>query len=133
VDISVRQLPADQYYHRLSDEVDNLFDYGWVADYPDPENVLDVLFHSGTPNNVGAYANAQVDGLLEEARAEQDVERRMGLYRQAEELLLADAAAIPLWYGNSYLLVKPYVKGYALTAHGLPDLKGVSLELDGAG
>lgn len=128
VEVSVRQIPTDVYYYQLDEEVDNLFDYGWVADYPDPENILDVLFHTGMANNIGSYTNPSVDAILEKARIEQDVERRLALYRSAQEMLLEDAAAIPLWYGNTYVLVKPYVKSYAITPQGLPTLELVRLE-----
>ncbi|MSQ22207.1 MAG: peptide ABC transporter substrate-binding protein [Dehalococcoidia bacterium] len=128
VEVSVRQLPPDAYYYRLREEVDNIFDFGWVADYPDPENILDVLFHSGAANNIGAYASPQLDALLEAARIEQNVERRLAMYRQAQELVLADAVAIPLWHGNTYVLVKRYVLGYVVTPGGLPALESVRLE-----
>lgn len=127
VEISVRLIPTDEYFYRLSAEVDNLFDFGWIADYPDPENLLDVLFHAGAPNNTGAYANPQVDALLEAARIAQAPGQRLGLYRQAQDLLLQDGAAVPLWHGTSYVLVKPYVQGYALTAQGVPTLESVWL------
>ncbi|MBI4202729.1 MAG: peptide ABC transporter substrate-binding protein [Chloroflexi bacterium] len=125
VQVSVRLLPPDEYFTRLAQEVDNLFDYGWIADYPDPENVLDTLFHSGSAYNVGRYQDPQVDALLEEARTEPDHLRRTGLYAQAQQLLLAGGAAFPLWHGVSYVLVKPYVQGYALTPQGIPTLEKV--------
>ena len=128
VEVTVRQIESEIYFYRLAEEVDNLFEYGWGADYPDPENVLDVLFHSGSGNNVGGYSNREVDALLEEVRVEQDVERRLDLYRRAQRLLLEDAAAIPLWYDRNYVLIKPYVKGYALTPLGLPTLADVRLD-----
>ena len=49
---------------------------GWIADYPDPENFLDLLFHSESNNNHTNYSNPEVDRLLEEARIERDRERR---------------------------------------------------------
>ena len=128
VEVTVHQVPSDVYFYRLEDELDNLFDYGWVADYPDPENVLDVLFHGAASNNISAYSNPTIDALLEEARTVQDVERRMALYRRVQEALLEEAAAIPLWHSSNYLLVKPYVKGYAITPQGLPTLEQVRME-----
>ena len=128
VEVTVRQIPTTQYYERLDDEVDNLYEQGWIADYPDPENILDVLFHTGAANNVGSYSNPAVDAILESARTEQDVTRRLALYRQVNEMLLEDAAAIPLWYDRTYVLVKPYVTGFAITPQGLPTLELVRLE-----
>ncbi|MBI4311938.1 MAG: hypothetical protein HY681_09160 [Chloroflexi bacterium] len=127
VEVQARLLPPGDYFSRLDEEVDNLFDYGWVADYPDPENILDVFFHSGSSNNTGRYASPQVDTLLEAARIEPDSGKRFALYRQAQDAVLRDAAAIPLWHGVSYALVKAHVEGYAVTAQGVPSLERVSL------
>lgn len=128
VEVTIRQIPSRQYYDQLNDEVDNLYGQGWIADYPDPENILDVLFHTGATNNVGSYSNPAIDVLLESARTEQDVTRRLALYRRANEMLLEDAAAIPIWYDRTYMLVKPYVTGYNITPQGLPTLEQVRLE-----
>ena len=102
---------------------------GWEADYPDPQDFLDILFHTGSEINHGAYSNLALDDILEEARVEQSVARRIELYRQAEKLIVEDAAWVPLWYtGEQYALIKPYVKGYKLTPMIVPKLKEVYLE-----
>ena len=97
----------------------HVFEYGWVADYPDPENFLDVLFHSRSVNNTGRYTNAAVDRLLERARVEQDPDARFALYEEANRLMLEDTAAIPLGYQSDHILVKPYVRGWYLSAQDL--------------
>ena len=52
----------------------------------------------------------QVDALLEAARIEQDLNKRMQLYQQAEQILVDDAAALFTVHWLSYELVKPYVQ-----------------------
>jgi oligopeptide transport system substrate-binding protein len=101
---------------------------GWVADYPDPENFLDILLHSKSSNNHINYDNPVVDGLLEQARTEQDQEKRFALYNDAETLILNDAPWIPLWHGDSgYLLLKPNVRDYRLFPMTIPKLRHVYL------
>lgn len=101
---------------------------GWVADYPDPENFLDILLHSKSSNNHIGYSNPVVDGLLEQARTEQDQEKRFGLYNQAEKLILKDAPWVPLWHGDSaYVLLKPNVRDYFLFPMVIPRLRHVYL------
>ena len=53
---------------------------GWIADYADPENFLDVLFHSESSNNHTHYSDPELDALLERARVEQGQEARLALY-----------------------------------------------------
>ena len=105
-----------------------MFYIGWVADYPHPQDFLDVLFYSGTDNNYGQYSNPEVDALLEMAGVEQDSSLSLALYQQAEQLLVEDAACLPLWFGQNYILVKPYVIGYNLNPLGFAMLNKVSVE-----
>lgn len=101
---------------------------GWSADYPDPENFLDILFHSQSELNRLGYANPELDRLLHQARTEQDTPRRMELYRQAEEIVVADAPWVPLWHSVDYVLTKPYVRDAVLAAAIFPWLADVDLE-----
>ncbi len=127
VEVSVQLASPNLYYYLLDLVPTNLFDYGWIADYPDPHNFLDVLFHSQAENNVGGYTSAEFDTLVEEARVRQDIQERLRLYQQAEALLVEDAAAIPLVFGRSYLVVKPYVRDLVLTPFGMMDLRQITL------
>ena len=97
-----------------------IFGSGWCADYPDPENFADVLFHTGSEQNNGGYSNPKVDALLEQARVEQDVTRRIALYQQAEQMIVDDAPVLFTVHHLSYQLVKPYVKGYVFTPIDIP-------------
>ena len=128
VEVIVRQLDPDAYFYQLYEQVDNLFDFGWIADYPDPENFLDVLLHSEAhDNNVGGYSNPEYDRLLESARSEPDTAARMRLYNQAEQLLLDDTGIIPLYHGPDYVLTKPHVEGFAIGPLGIPLLQNVTI------
>ena len=121
VTITVENLEPNYYYDQIySGNHGQLFSGGWCADYPDPENFADVLFHSSSPQNNGAYSNPQLDALLEAARLEQDVTKRIGMYQQAEQILVDDAAALFTNFSLSYQLVKPYVKGYVFTPIDIP-------------
>ena len=105
-----------------------MFDIGWIADYPDPENFLDILFYSDSSNNHTNYNNPEVDALLEKARVETDETLRFSLYNEVEQTILDDAPWIPLWYsGERYLLVKPNVHDYLLTPLIIPKLRHVYL------
>ena len=98
---------------------------GWQADYPDPEDFLDILFYSESDNNHGAYANPEVDRLLRKARIG-DVQDRLNLYEQIEEMIVNDAPWVPLWFGSDrYLLIKPYVKGYTIPPMTVPKMRHI--------
>jgi len=95
-----------------------MYRYSWFADFPDPDNFLFALFHSQSPDNYANYSNPAVDHLLEQARSEGDYLKRMQLYRQAEELIMADAPVVNLVYYTFETLFQPYVQGIVLNALG---------------
>ena len=105
------------------------FAIGWIADYPDPENFLDVLFHSGSDENHTGYSDPVVDQKLEAARVEADTEARLELYHEAEQAIVDDAPWLPLWFGENYFLVKPSVKGFQPAPMGIPILKDIWIEM----
>ncbi|MBA7671261.1 Periplasmic oligopeptide-binding protein [subsurface metagenome] len=128
VEVSVRQLEPERFLYHLMQEKDEMFYTGWIADYPHPQDFLEVLFYSGGDNNYGEYSNPEIDALLEMAGVEQDSNLSLALYQQSEQRLVEDAACLPLWFGQNYILVKPYVKGYELNPMGLAMLSSVSVE-----
>jgi oligopeptide transport system substrate-binding protein len=128
VEVKVRQLEPEFFFYHLKEEKDELFDIGWIADYPHPQDFLDILFHSGGDSNWSEYSNPEVDALLEKAAVEPDIKKSLELYQQIEQKLVADAACLPLWFTKNYILVKPYVKGYKLNRLGFAMLNEVSVE-----
>ena len=98
----------------------------WIADYMDPENFLDVLFHSESSDNHDGYSNPEVDRLLELAEVEQSEPSRLALYNQAEEMIVADSPWVPLWHtSGGYVLAQPNVKDYFLFPLVIPQLRYV--------
>ncbi len=128
VQINVRQVETEVYYYSANQDKNELFDWGWSADYPDPQDFLALLFHSGEQNNTGGYSNARLDSLLDQAAIEPDVNLRLKMYQGAEQMIVQDAAVLPLFFSESYVLVKPYVKGYVFSPLGYPLLSKVSIQ-----
>ena len=102
---------------------------GWQADYPDPQDFIDILFHSESKGNHGKYSNSQVDEILEEARIDQDPLTRISKYNKAEQLIIDDAPWLPMWFDQEGLaLVKPRVRGFEFTPLIVPKLKNVYIQ-----
>ena len=125
VEVQIGLVDAEAYYYDLENVAEHLYTYGWVADYPDPENFLDLLLHSEAHD--ARYINKQFDGLVERARVEGDTEARLALYQEAEQLLMDDAGIIPLFHVRDYVLVRPHVEGFRVLPVGQPDLTSVKL------
>jgi len=128
VKISVRQLETEHFLYDLKQEKDNMFIMGWIADYPDPHDFLDILFYTGGEVNIFEYSNSSLDAMLDQAAVEPDRAVRLAMYHQAEQLVVDDAPCLPLFHGANYILVKPYVKDYELSPLGIPDLSKVYID-----
>lgn len=129
VEVAVEQSPWPQFLADLNkpDLPFQMYQLGWIADYPDPQNFLEILFHSGSTQNHGHYSNPQVDALLDQARGTPDEARRLQLYQQAEQLILDDAAWVPLYFEVENWLVKPYVQNFTIPPIKIPKFQYVSI------
>jgi ABC-type oligopeptide transport system substrate-binding subunit len=86
---------------------------GWLPGYPDPEYYLRLLLHSESRTNEGGFNSPEFDDLIEHARHERSDRARLALFHQADRLAVADLVAlIPLVYGRSMAIVKPWVSGW---------------------
>lgn len=127
VDVKLRQLEPDRYFYNTKTEIDQMFDTAWSADYPHPQDFLDILFGPGSNYNYGNYSNPEVTTLLQKANSTIDQVQSFTLYQQAEQKIVDDAACIPISFGKNYTLVKPYVKGYSISPLGFATLDKVSI------
>ena len=129
VTIKVENIDYNFYYEQVfSGNHGQIFDGGWCADYPDPENFADVLFHSGSSQNHGDYSNSELDTLLEAARIERDVTKRIEMYQQAERMIVDEAPVLFTVHSLSFQLVQPYVKGFIYTPISIPQERYMWLE-----
>lgn len=128
VTVQVQYLDPANYTRLARNSKANIMFQGWCADYPDPENFLDLLYHSKSDFNVGRTNNPELDSLLEKARTELNVQKRIELYQQAETLLLSGYETIPLSHALVGELIKPRVKGYVISPIHVVDIPFLSLE-----
>ncbi|MFJ4684519.1 ABC transporter substrate-binding protein [Streptomyces sp. NPDC088789] len=76
------------------------FRAGWQMDYPLIQNFLQPLYYTDASSNDGKWSNKQFDSLVDQANAETDTAKAVGLFQQAEGVVRDNMAAIPLWYQN---------------------------------
>ena len=82
---------------------------GWVMDYNDPSNMLD-LFCSGNGNNDGKYSNPEFDAAIDASRVADSAEHFAQLHK-AEDILMEDMGCLPIAYYNDYWLQSSSLKG----------------------
>lgn len=126
IEVDIQQTEWATFLQDVNDKKYQMFSLGWIADYPDPQNFLDVLLHSESQSNHTNYSNPEVDRLLEEARTERDRARRFELYNQVEQMVLDDAPWVWTWFsGEGFALIKPEVSDYFLLQMSIPKYRYV--------
>jgi oligopeptide transport system substrate-binding protein len=96
---------------RRTKQTTQVFRAGWIGDYNDAYNFLEIL-HSQSGLNDPGWNNPEYDALLEAAANEIDLERRAELMHQAEQLVLQEVPVIPVYFYVTKRLVKPWVGNY---------------------
>ncbi|WP_083900873.1 peptide ABC transporter substrate-binding protein [Azospirillum sp. B4] len=84
----------------------------WIGDYADPNSFLALMRGDAGQENTASYRNPLFDALMEEANGEADPDRRAGLLRRAERLMMDDTPVIPLFHKTMRRLVSPRVSGW---------------------
>jgi oligopeptide transport system substrate-binding protein len=87
-----------------------MFHMRWAADYLDPENFLSFMLATGAPENHVLYNSPQFDTLCRQADIEQNAEKRMQLYAQAEDIALQEAPWAPIYFQRDAELISPRVQ-----------------------
>jgi oligopeptide transport system substrate-binding protein len=101
--------------------------YGWIADYNDPMNFLD-LFLSDSEFNDPSFQNARYDQLIKAAQTETDAKVRMDKLIEAERLLVEDQAAIaPAYFSGVAALLRPSFKNFVEHPTGTYEFKYLKL------
>lgn len=73
---------------------------GWQADYPGLYNFLGPLYATNAGSNDGDYSSKKFDSLIKEGISSTDEDAANKKFQEAQEVLLQDLPAIPLWYEN---------------------------------
>ncbi len=116
------------YLGQLKQDAPQVFRLGWGADYPDPDNFMN-LFTSTSGNNNTRWGNPDYDRLISEGASELDASKRLHLYDKAQRILTeSDAPIMPLFFAAQNLLIRPSIEGLTINAMDLLSLKKVRLK-----
>ena len=86
---------------------------GWIGDYVDPNNFLDMFLCDGGNNRTG-WCNEEYDRLiLEVAPTANTHEERLAVFTQAETMLMDDLPVLPIYTYTTKHLVHPSLKNLA--------------------
>ena len=102
------------FLERLERRQVQLYNLGWVVDYPDAENFLQLFYgpNSSPGPNHSNYVNPEYDALYKHVRVMQDSPGRTALYKKMADIIIEDCPWIfkhhPLSYGLRHCWLKNY-------------------------
>ena len=112
LDVELNNQEWKTYLQRLQAGDVQMFRLGWFADYPDPDNFMN-LMTSFSENNHTKWKNLEFDKLVLEAMVTPNGPKRKQLYDKAQKLLLEkDVAVIPMFSSTRHILVSDRVKNF---------------------
>ena len=132
IDVEMKQVQFAQHLDMIDKGEAPFFRLAWIADYPEPENFLNLLWGKNaapegqiSPINSTRYNNPAFDALFEQAMNTPDDAERYSLYAQAEQIAVDDAPMLWIYHDLDFRLVQPWVRGYTSNPMDRRDLTGV--------
>ncbi len=118
VTVNINTVPFAEHIENIQAGKTDFFRFAWIADYPDPESYLTLFYGKHVPTttaeksyiNTFRYKNARFDSLFEAARFEPDQTKRFQMFSQAENIVLADAPFMPIFYDENFRLEQKNVR-----------------------
>ncbi len=109
-----------------------VFGIGWVLDYPDPENFLQLFYgprKSPGPNRA-SYQNPEYDRLFDKMKAMPNGPERLAIIRRMVDMVVEDAVWIPSYHPVTYTLYHAWVKNFKPTGMTGGFLKYRDIDVD---
>lgn len=122
IKLELKNMEWGSYQETVQSEKYQMARYGWVGDYPDPNTFLDMWVTDNPQSNTN-WSNADYDRLINEASTELDLEKRLELLRQAEDILSKELPVIPIYFYTSGEMAKTNIIGFAPTAQDMHPLQ----------
>jgi peptide/nickel transport system substrate-binding protein len=118
VNININTVQWPEHINNMQSGKSDFFRYAWVSDYPDPESFLNLFYGQNVPENYqdksyinfSRFKSAKFDILFMAARLEPDKAKRYKLLSQAEQVVLNEAAIMPIFYDENYRLEQNNVR-----------------------
>ena len=138
INIKIEQMQFAQHLENLETGKSTFWRSAWIADYPDPENFLNLLYGKHVPAELSekAYINApryqstSFDSLFDVALREVDAAERFELFRQVDQISVDDAAIMPIFYDENTRLIQVHVKNFPSNSMEYRDMAEVYFDFD---
>lgn len=133
LDVRIDATSYNQFQEKLRNSAYQIFDFGWIADYPDPENFL-FLFSSKMGNdafggpNAANFSDARFDALFEAMKIEPNGRRRIAHIREMRSILERERPWIELFFREDYMLQHGWVANVKPSGLSIPNFQYLDID-----
>ncbi|MBK7504531.1 MAG: ABC transporter substrate-binding protein [Bacteroidetes bacterium] len=119
IKVEILTVPWAQHSESIESAKTEFYRLGWVADYPDPENFLNLFDSKYVPEELSTktyinsfrYKNPEFDKWFRLALATPDEKLRNEYYAKADQIVIDDAVVLPITYDIDYRILQKNLKG----------------------
>lgn len=127
INVELRNEEWKVYLSSLRSDPPHMWRMGWLADYPDPDNYMQ-LMTSFSENNHTRWGSPEYDALVKAGISEGNKDKRREIYRKAQQILTNEATAVvPLYSGTSHFFLADRIKGFPINPMLVRDLTKVEV------
>lgn len=133
LDVSIEATTYNKFQEKIRVGAYQIFQWGWVADYPDAENFLFLLWSdmarskNNGPNSAN-YSNARFDELFLRMKTLPDNGEKLGMIREMQQILEHERPWIELFHSEDYLLSQGWLNGVKSSGMSMPTMKYWALD-----
>jgi ABC-type transport system substrate-binding protein len=133
LDVEIEATSYNQFQEKVSKGAYQVFMWGWIADYPDPENFLFLLWgplarsKSNGPNTAN-FADPRYDELFVRMKVAENGEPRLAMIREMRAILERERPWIELFHRENYSLFHSWVRNMKPTGLSLPTSRYVDID-----
>lgn len=123
IDIKLEAVEAKLFFSKVSKQDFQLALGSWVADFRDPINFLEVFKTKEISTNNTNWENSEYLSKLEKSYEITNLDERIALLQECEQILIKEMPIIPIWHGNMHYVRNDKVKNVVLSETGNIDFK----------
>ena len=128
VDLQLKPMEVATLFSDLARGSFQLSTLRWIGGNNDPDLFFEYVFSSKKMPPAGAnrghYHNERLDALLDQARAEMDMEKRRKLFSEIQKIVAEDVPYVSLWYRDNISVHRNRISNIELTPSGDYDFLG---------
>ncbi len=121
----IRSYEWGEYLKRANNGEHDVYMSGWSSDVPLADDFLAPNLSCASSRGGIKFCHAEFDALLQAAREEVDVPKRLALIERAQEIFKRERPWITMAHSSIYIPLRKDVRGFVMAPDGSVDFEGV--------